>query len=355
MLRTKRKIVVSLHGIRTRGIWQKDLSPLISEQGWIYYPLDYGWFSVVFFIPAIFRRKKIEWLRNRYREVRNRYPEVIPSIIAHSFGTWILCKAIWKYENLRFDKIILAGSIVPNDFDWRTIYDRNQVAAVRNDSGSKDVWARFSKFFASGTGSSGFRGFSQKQPYVIERTYPEYDHFSAFGYDHYLVEWLPFLRQTAPFCNGEVPSHFEDSVSPYDAARWSAITYFKQYVCRVCAAFIRGEVYNDDAVTPTPTKGRLVVLIPKTPGEASEISTSRYYVDNSFQRVSFGGPTRRTGQLGRDGVLYDIPTTLNSLLCLDHRTDDELVDAVNEFATTLQERLDAAESEAKGVVEIRRI
>jgi hypothetical protein len=355
MLRTKRKIVISLHGIRTRGLWQKDLSPLISEQGWIYYPLDYGWFSVLFFVPGFLRSRKIEWFRDRYREIRNRYPDVIPSIIAHSFGTWIVCKAIAKYEHLRFDKIILAGSVAPNDFDWKNVLARSQATSVRNDRGKKDIWARFSKWFAWGTGSSGFSGFSQQHDVLMERVYPEYDHSSAFGYDHYLGEWIPFLARAVPFVNGEIPAESEEPVSPYDAARWSAITYFKQYICRLAGAFTRGEVFTDDSSGPVETKGRLVVLVPKTPGDASEVATNRYYAQNGFRRVSFGNPARRTAQLGRDSIVYDIPTTINTLLCLDHRTDAELVDAVDEFAETLQERIDDPASEVRGVVEIKRI
>ena len=355
MLRTKRKIIISLHGIRTRGLWQKDLSPLISEQGWIYYPLDYGWFSLVFFVPGFSRKRKIEWFRERYREIRNRYPDVIPSIIAHSFGTWTVCKAIAKYEHLRFDKIILAGSIAPDDFDWKRVLSRSQATSVRNDCGKKDVWARFSKWFAWGTGNSGFVGFTQQHDVLIEREYPEYSHSSAFGYDHYLGEWIPFLARPLPFVSGDIPSEFEEPVSPYDAARWSAITYFKQYICRLAGAFTRCEVFGDEALYRIETLGRLLVLIPKTPGEASETATNRYYAEHQFRRISFGNPARRTAQLGPDSLVYDIPTTLNSLLCLDHRTDTELVDAVDEFAATLQERIDDPASEVRGIVEIKRI
>lgn len=354
-LRTKRKIIVSLHGIRTRGTWQKDLSPLLTEQGWIYYPLDYGWFSVLFFIPGFFRARKIEWLRERYSEIRNRYPDVIPSVIAHSFGTWILCRAIEKYEHLRFDKIILCGSIVQSKFNWQKIHSRNQVTTVRNESGQKDVWARFSKLIAWGTGDSGYKGFKQKEPFVIEQEYPEYDHGSVFGYDHYLGEWIPFLGLPVPFANGEIPWESEEPISPYDAARWSAITYFKQYICRLADAFQRDEVFADSGGTPLANVRRFVVLIPRTPGEASAISTGRYYSEKGFQRIFFGRPTQRTGQLGADGKAYDIPTTINSLLCLDHRTDEELVDAVNEFAATLQKRIDDPASEVRGIVEIVRI
>ena len=355
MLRTKRKVIISLHGIRTRGLWQKDLSPLLSEQGWTYYPLDYGSFWLLPFVLGVFRRRKIEWFRDRYQEIHSRCPDVVPSIIAHSFGSWIVCKAIQKYEHLRFDKVILAGSVVPDSFDWRTVYQRNQITTVRNDRAQKDVWARFSKFIAWGTGSSGFRGFSQREQCVVERIYPEYGHSSVFGHDHYIGEWIPFLRAPVPFSNGELPSESEEPVSPYDAARWSAITYFKQYVCRICAALIRREIHADDNATPVEDVERFVVLVPQTPGEASETAIARYYAKNGLRRVIFGGPTRRTSHVGEDGVLYDIPTTINSLLCLDHRGDKELIDAVNEFALTLQERIDAAESDAKGVVEIRRI
>ena len=354
MLRTKRKVVISLHGIRTRGLWQKELSPLLTEQGWIYYPLDFGWYSVLFFIPRIFRKSKIEWFRQQYREVRNRYPDVIPSIIAHSLGSWILCKAIEKYTHLRFDKIILCGSIVPRRFDWEAVYARNQVTAVHNEVGKKDVWARFSKFFAWGTGDSGFIGFTQQAPFLLNQAYPHYDHGSAFGYDHYLGEWVPFLRQPVPFSDGNVPWDFEEPISPYDAARWSAVTYFKQYVCRLADAFQRGEVFQDSSESPISNTGRLVVVVPRTPGEASPVATGRYYQTNDFRRIFFGRPTQRTGHIDKDGTVYDIPTTIHSLLSLDHRTNEELVDAVNEFVVTLQNRIDEPASDVRGIVTVVR-
>ena len=355
MLKTKRKLIISLHGIRTRGTWQKELSPLITEQGWIYYPLDYGWFSLLFFIPGVFRKRKIEWFRAQYNEIHSRYPDVIPSIVAHSFGTWTLCKAIEKYEHLRFDKIILCGSIAPHKFDWRKLYHRNQVTAIRNESGKRDIWARFSKFFAWGTGDSGFRGFAQKETFIVDREYPEYDHGSVFGYDHYLGEWIPFFGQIRPFADGKFPADSEEPVSPYDAARWSAITYQKQYISRLAEAFQRDEVFSAGAGGPLTTAKRLVVLIPRTPGEASHLAAGRYYADNRFEPIFFGRPDQRTAHLGPDRKVYDIPTTLHSLLSLDRRTDEELVEAVKEFAVMLQKLIDHPASDVKGVVEIVRL
>lgn len=350
MLRTKRKIVISLHGIRTRGSWQKDLSPLITEQGWIYYPLDYGWFSLLGFVPAIVRGRKVEWFRQRYNEVQSRYPDVIPSIVAHSFGTWILCKAIKKHAHLRFDKIILCGSIAPCAFDWRRAHQRNQFTAVRNDVAKCDFWARNSKWFAWGTGDSGFRGFDQKEPFVEEHEYEEYGHSCAFGYEHYLGEWVPFLGRILPFADGQTPADSEEPVSPYDAARWSAITYFKQYIFRVADAFQRNEVFDDTG--EVRHKDQLVVLVPATPGEASPIAAGQYYKEKQLRKVIVGRSTPRTAYIGRDGFLYDIPTTINSLLALDHRTDEELVDAVREFRSTLEKLINHPRSDVKHVVKV---
>jgi hypothetical protein len=351
MLRTKRKVIISLHGIRTRGTWQKDLTPIITEQGWIHYPLDYGSFSLARFIPSVVRQKKIEWFREQYNEVHRRYPDVIPSIIAHSFGTWILCKALAKYRNLRFDKIILCGSIAARTFNWSESYARNQFTAVRNDIAKRDFWARHSKRFAWGTGDAGYAGFAQDADYLMQPEYTDYTHSSIFGDDHYLGEWIPFLGSIRPFGDGSIPADSEEPVSPYDAARWSAITYMKQYVCRVTEAFSRGEIF-DDGGKAVPNSNRLRVLIPRKPGGASMNATRQYYKDHRLRAVLVGAVAPRTAHMDETGVLYDIPTTVHSLLSLDHRTDEELVDAVAEFGRTLQKRLNHPDSDANSIVEI---
>lgn len=355
-LKTKRKVVISLHGIRTRGKWQKDLSPLITEEGWIHYPLDYGWFPTLSFAIPLIRDQKIEWFRGQYNEVTARYPGVTPSIIAHSFGTYILCKAIQKYASLKFDKIILCGSVAPRDFDWRKIFLRNQVTTVKNDGGSRDLPAKLSRFLARGTGDAGFRGFDQKEDFIVDTIFDEFDHGSVFAVDHYSNEWIPFIDQVKPFADGTVPSDSEEPISPYDAARWSAVTYFHQYVKRIADGILRDEVYACDGTLLKQDIKKLIVLIPKTPGEASGAAAEGYYKQNGFKAVQIGNKVaRRTSQLGPESVLYDIPTTINTLSFLDHRTDDELVDAVTEFAKTLQKLASSPSSPVKEWIEFHLI
>lgn len=64
-----------------------------------------------------------------------------------------------KYPDMRFDKIILCGSILPIDFDWSTLFDRDQVNFVRNEYGLRDFWASGVGSFIRDTGASGKKGF----------------------------------------------------------------------------------------------------------------------------------------------------------------------------------------------------
>src|SRR5690349_14662790 len=101
MLRPKRKIVISVHGIRTTGAWQKQIASIISEKGWIYYPLDYGFFAFLLFSLPFMRSRKVEWFRNEFAKIAFRYPGVTPSVIAHSNGTYIVSEALAKYPALK--------------------------------------------------------------------------------------------------------------------------------------------------------------------------------------------------------------------------------------------------------------
>lgn len=47
MPKQNKHVVFSIHGIRTGGKWQKELSRLLSENDFAYEPLDFGWFSAL--------------------------------------------------------------------------------------------------------------------------------------------------------------------------------------------------------------------------------------------------------------------------------------------------------------------
>src|SRR6267154_1207634 len=84
-----------------------------------------------------------------------------PSVVAHSLGSWIVCNTLVKYEDVRFDKVLLTGSILPTDFDWASLFARDQVGSVRNECGACDQWPKWAKIFVRGTGTRGIHGFER--------------------------------------------------------------------------------------------------------------------------------------------------------------------------------------------------
>jgi hypothetical protein len=121
----------------------------------------------------------------------------VPSIIAHSFGTYIVAKAIEKYVEIRFDRVIFCGSIVRRDFDWDTKIKRGQVGAVLNEYGDKDMWVRLAQFIPD-LGPSGAFGFDHTGSGVYQRRRPLFQHSDYFYPLNYRENWLPFLRGDSP-------------------------------------------------------------------------------------------------------------------------------------------------------------
>jgi hypothetical protein len=360
MLKQKRKVVISLHGINTDGVWQKHVAPVISQQGWIYYPLDYGNFSPFKFIQESERKAKIEWFRDEINEICQKIDPIVPSVIAHSFGTFIACNTLDKYKNIHLDKLILCGSIVPQDFDWKKIIERKQVTMVKNDCGGKDFWAKISGKFVDGTGPSGRHGFNQKHERLIDDHFERFEHSDFFGYDHYVGEWIPFLETDLAYIGEtETLGQQEEPVSPIEAARWSAMTYYHQFITRAVHAMRNNEVYtivhpeSQEAKTgakPEQVKAKgLVIAIPSTPGGAKAGAITDFSNDLGLKDVNIG-KSPRTVKYGSDGYLYDVPTILQTLSFLDHRKNEELGPAILEFRRMVEKILDGPTSDERKLV-----
>src|SRR5689334_15731548 len=136
-------MVISVHGIRTAARWQKSLADTLGLYGLRHRAYDFGHFDLVRFLLDSSRQRKINEFYDFYGTLAREQGLGIelndyrarPSIIAHSFGTFIVGYAMQKYPDIRFDKVILCGSILPVDFDWSTLFHRDQVNFVRNEYG----------------------------------------------------------------------------------------------------------------------------------------------------------------------------------------------------------------------------
>src|SRR5262245_53257469 len=91
------KVVFPLHGIRTQVRWRDAFHGVAVHRGWNVRlkPWYFGRFNVIAFLFVGSRTKKIRWFRDTYQaEMQNKQLGLaagqLPSIVAHSFGTYIL-------------------------------------------------------------------------------------------------------------------------------------------------------------------------------------------------------------------------------------------------------------------------
>jgi hypothetical protein len=195
----ERPIIFSLHGIRTGGAWQKaDLTRVLSEAGFDHLALDFGFFRALRLLRPAARRRQVDWFRDRYTaEMRGR--SSLPSIIAHSFGTYIVAEAMRIYPEVCFNQVILCGSIVRQDFPWSKLIDSGRVQRVLNDCGQRDFWAGIVVWAVDDAGPSGVKGFSDTAGgLVIQRSHPDWRHSDFFYELNYRRNWTPFLQGNMP-------------------------------------------------------------------------------------------------------------------------------------------------------------
>ncbi|HEX2711647.1 MAG TPA: hypothetical protein VHM88_05415 [Candidatus Acidoferrales bacterium] len=195
-------LVISVHGIRTHGEWQKLFAAAMSGSPVKVESFDYSPYGLFRFLTPGFNDRMVDKFYNWYASVVKSCPgvdleryEKRPSVVAHSFGSWIVGNAMLKYEDVRFDKVIFAGSILPRDFDWVTPFARDQVAFVRNECGQKDPWPRWARRFVARAGSGGSEGFEWFGTTVDNVRCEWFGHRDSLMRQHIEKQWLPLLLQ----------------------------------------------------------------------------------------------------------------------------------------------------------------
>src|SRR5687767_6913401 len=101
--------VITIHGIRRQQKWYETLRDLDAwkRTGVEVVNFEYGYFTLESFLLPWRRERAIsEFLEFYSKQIQD---GEIPSVVAHSFGTYILFKALSTYKVIKFDRIILVG------------------------------------------------------------------------------------------------------------------------------------------------------------------------------------------------------------------------------------------------------
>ena len=94
------------------------LPTLRSSNGWIFAPFTYGYFDLPQLVSAAQRDLIVDKFRMHIGDIFDRYRGDI-SVIAHSFGTYIVMKYLLGFDvpPVCIDTLILTGSILNEELN----------------------------------------------------------------------------------------------------------------------------------------------------------------------------------------------------------------------------------------------
>jgi pimeloyl-ACP methyl ester carboxylesterase len=174
----KPRVVVTIHGIRTRGKWQKSITPYLASHGLVPYHIDFGWFSAFQFFFPWTRERQLRAIQSELRSLVEKAGVRRISVVAHSFGTMLAIESLCRDNGgLLYDRVVLTGSILPSDFDWATIMSNKWVLAVRNERATSDWVVQFARLASRppfnwisrlNAGNSGREPFHQRLPALMD-------------------------------------------------------------------------------------------------------------------------------------------------------------------------------------------
>lgn len=187
------KILVLIHGIQTDGAWQRHVQDKMSGIPRLQvHDLGYDVFTALQLLgPA--RSGPVDRIAREIRRIKTEEPLAAISVIAHSYGSYIVSKILDKHPDIKFSKIIMCGAIVPRSYPWDRNAREMPKSSIVNDVGTRDIWPLVATSTTFGYGSSGRRGF---QGASVTDRYFNYSHSEFFDEKHQHVEkfWRPILE-----------------------------------------------------------------------------------------------------------------------------------------------------------------
>jgi O-acetyl-ADP-ribose deacetylase (regulator of RNase III) len=195
--------VVMIHGIRTDGSWVDTIERVLKEGDHQLYPVveGYGYFDLIrFLLPSRrIRNRVVTKIKARIDNLRTNQPDITKvSVIAHSFGTFLIGEMLRTDKDFRLHRLLLCGSILPADYPWDECIGQldpfkdpdHPTRRVVNDCGWRDFWPVFAESVTWGYGSAGRFGFATQ--YVRDR-YHKLGHSGFFTEEFAKAFWLPAL------------------------------------------------------------------------------------------------------------------------------------------------------------------
>jgi hypothetical protein len=244
-------LVILVHGINTNAQWFPIIKQSLQEAGFVAAPAGYGIYGVSrFLIPVEWlRRAAIKRVYEKIRLARLYYKPNAISIIAHSFGTYVVSRIIAENFDIELNRVIFCGSVVESDFPFQNNLHRF-VAPLYNEIGTRDYWPLIAAAVTWGYGSVGSDGF--QNPVVNDRWHKDFHHSDFLTKAFCEKFYIPALR-------GEEPSPGDDA-APFPLWAQLRARLPVRWLLAACllAAIVSGSAY---VVRTAPPPATLVAAV----------------------------------------------------------------------------------------------
>jgi pimeloyl-ACP methyl ester carboxylesterase len=185
-------VVVLIHGIRTTAEWQNQIRDSLERNGFDVVTTRYGYFDLCRFLVPVpwFRRTALGRLSDLIRDTRRLYPKAKISLIAHSFGTYLVAELLRHEFDFIAHRIIFCGTVISYKFKFEEVSSRFTPPII-NECGTHDYWPVLAESITWGYGSSGTYGFGG--PRVRDRWHSGKRHSDFLNEKFCSDFWIPFL------------------------------------------------------------------------------------------------------------------------------------------------------------------
>ena len=200
----EKQVVILIHGIRTWALWQNAIRKALERQGFVVQPTNYGYLDLLrFLLPwQPFSAKIVNAITKQIRHTLRMNEVTSCSIVAHSFGTFVVTRILEEHKDLMFERIIFCGSVVPYRFPFED-YSHRFKHPVVNEVGTRDCWPAIAEAATIGYGSAGTYGF--RRPAVKDRWHNGKAHSAFLNAEFCRKYWVPFLQRGLFIENDEDP------------------------------------------------------------------------------------------------------------------------------------------------------
>lgn len=168
------KLLITVHGIRTYGKWQKSLGDSLEafSRDFKCVEMKYEFFDLVSFAIPYLRERRAERIAKQMVSVLNKHSDKNIYIVAHSYGTYIASKALHGYSSERkIKRTVFCGSPLCHDHDIDHVVEKSELTI--NECGTSDAVLVLSRMLVIGMGDAGRVGFSRENgSEFINRYYP---------------------------------------------------------------------------------------------------------------------------------------------------------------------------------------